>query len=291
MSARNEIWHRTEDGLRLHGWDEGPRNAPLELLCLHGLTRNVADFEPVRERFSGRYRVVAIEQRGRGRSDDDADPSRYEIAQYVRDTLEIMDAFGLQRPVLIGTSMGGIMTMTIAAQRPGRVRAAVLNDIGPAIEAEGLARIQAYVGAAEPVATWEAAAEQTRGSQGVAFPDYGHADWLAFARRLYRERDDGRLELAYDPNIAQPMHEARERVVPPDLWAVFDALLDIPAIVIRGELSDILSRATVEAMQRRKPDLASVEVPRVGHAPTLAEPEASAALEAFLGELEISGLQ
>jgi len=281
----SDLYHETDDGLRMHARDyAGPQGAAT-VVCLHGLTRNAADFETLCEHLRGRYRLLVIEQRGRGRSDRDADPSHYEVGRYVQDTLGLLDALAIDKPVLVGTSMGGLMSMLMLAAAPDRYRGAVLNDIGPVLEASGLARIAGYVGKGVPVATWEEAAAAVRASNGDAFPDYAQADWIAFARRLYRERDDGMLELDYDPAIAQPFNASQTNAVPPDLWGVFDAMGATPLLLLRGELSDILSAGTVAEMQRRRPDLQSVEVPHVGHAPMLDEPEALAGIKHFLAQV------
>lgn len=279
-------WYETDDGLSIHARDyPGPDVAAGTVVCLHGLTRNAADFEHLCESFQDRYRVLAIEQRGRGQSDRDPDPSHYQVGRYVQDTLGMLHALGIERPVLIGTSMGGLMSMLMLAAAPDAYLGAVLNDIGPVVEPSGLARIQGYVGQGQPVATWDEAAAVAKASNGDAFPDFTDDDWLAFARRLFRKREDGRLELDYDAAIAQPLKANAGTAVPPDLWAVFDAMGDTPLLVVRGALSDILSATTVAEMQRRRPDLEAVEVPRVGHAPMLDEPAALAAIETFLARV------
>lgn len=281
-------WHRTDEGLAIHARDySGPTADAITVVCLHGLTRNAADFEDLCEHFRDRYRLLAIEQRGRGQSDRDPDPSRYQVGRYVQDTLGMLAELGIERPVLIGTSMGGLMSMLMLAAVPDGYRGVVLNDIGPVVEASGLARIQGYVGQSESVAGWQEAAALTRASNGTAFPDFTDDDWLVFARRLFRERADGRLELDYDPAIAQPMNADTGTAVPPDLWSVFEAMGSAPFLVVRGALSDILSAETVAEMQRRRPDLEAVEVPRVGHAPMLDEPQALSAIEAFLQRVAV----
>lgn len=283
-------FHETDDGLRIHARDYAGPDGAATVVCLHGLTRNAADFHALCEHLRGRYRLLAIEQRGRGLSDHDADPSHYEVGRYVQDTLGLLDALEVEKPVLIGTSMGGLMSMLMLAAAPERYRGAVLNDIGPVVEASGLARIAGYVGKGVPRASWDEAAAAARASNGDAFPDYADADWIAFARRLYRERDDGMLVLDYDADIAQPFNAGQGNASPttavaPDLWSVFDAMGSTPLLLIRGALSDILSAATVAEMQRRRPDLESVEVPRVGHAPTLDEAEALRAIERFIARV------
>ncbi len=280
-----ERFHETDDGLYIHARDYAGPEGAATVVCLHGLTRNAADFELLCEHLGGRYRWLAIEQRGRGRSDRDPDPSHYEVGRYVQDTLGMLDALAIEKPVLIGTSMGGLMSMLMLAAAPDRYRGAVLNDIGPVVEARGLARIASYVGKGVPLANWDEAAATVRASNGDAFPDYADADWIAFARRLYRERDDGMLVLDYDPAISQPFNASQDNAAPLDLWSVFDAMGTTPLLVIRGALSDILSAETVAEMQRRRPDLQSAEVPRVGHAPMLDEPEALTAIECFMARV------
>jgi pimeloyl-ACP methyl ester carboxylesterase len=186
---------------------------------------------------------------------------------------------------LIGTSMGGLMAMIMAAMQPARVSAMVLNDIGPKIEPKGLARIQGYVGPADDAANWSEAAERCATINGSAFPDYRDADWHAFARRTCAEGPDGRIRFAYDPAIALSTAGDEPATVPPDLWPLWDALSAVPVLVVRGGASDLLSSATVMAMQQRHAGpFASVEVPGRGHAPMLDEPAALTAIDTFLQE-------
>lgn len=285
MAAYHDHWHTTADGLRLYVRDYRNDHAPFAVLCLHGLTRNSADFEELADVLAPDYRVLVMEQRGRGQSDYDANPDNYQLGTYVQDALGLLDSLGLDDVALIGTSMGGLMSMTMTAMSPQRFRGLVLNDIGPVVEAAGLARIQGYVGRGGPVTTWDDAVAAARANNEVAFPDFTDAEWLAFARRLFRKGEGGRPELAYDPAISQPMNRDTASAVPPDMWSLFDQITAKPMLVIRGELSDILSSATVAEMARRKPDLESVDVPRRGHAPLLSEPEAERAIVRFLRQL------
>ncbi len=284
MSGFDDLWYRSDDGLTLYARDyAGPDDEAPVALCMHGLTRNSADFAGLAPHLAQRYRVLVADQRGRGRSDYDPDPTRYQPLTYVQDMFRLLDSQAVQRAVLVGTSMGGLMAMMMAAMQPARVSAIVLNDIGPEVDPAGLARIKAYVGKAEPVADWAAAVAQTRAINGAAFPDFSPEDWLHFARGLYRPRTEGGgLELAYDPAISTPLAVADDNAVPPDLWPVFEALSALPVLVLRGEHSDILSAAGLAAMCARKPDLVVAEIAHRGHAPTLDEPDARAAIDAFL---------
>ena len=253
------------------------------LVLMHGLTRNSADFSSLADRLAGRFRLVVPDQRGRGRSDRDAEPANYALPVLCADTLGLIARLELDRPVLIGTSMGGLMAMGMAAANPAGFRGLVLNDVGPVVEAEGLARIAAYAGRAEAIASWDAAAAYARRINGEAFPHYDAAQWLAFARRTFREEAGG-LVLDYDPAIASA-GSGTPGAPPPDLWPIWDTLAPLPILAIRGATSDILGEQTLVAMGSRHPGLATCTVPGIGHAPMLDEPEAIAAIEAFLAAL------
>ena len=278
---------RTADGLSLHYRvyePAGPaRGAPV--LCLHGLTRNVRDFEELAPMIAGLgRRVIVASQRGRGRSDWDPAVERYAPGVYAADMLALLDDLEIPRAVFVGTSMGGLMTLVAAAMAPERLAGAVLNDVGPELNPVGLERIRGYVGAAGAFAAWREASDACRAVNGAAFPrETGAAFWLNFAHKLYREVEDGRIVLDYDPQIAASIAPPAEDAPAADLWPLFDALAAVPTLIIRGVLSDILMVSTVEEMRRRKPDLAVASVPDVGHAPFMTEPAAWEALSAFLG--------
>ncbi|MCJ2178193.1 alpha/beta fold hydrolase [Novosphingobium album (ex Hu et al. 2023)] len=252
------------------------------LLMMHGLTRNSADFEPLAAHLAGRYRLIVPDQRGRGLSEWAPDPAQYRPDVYSQDMLALLDGLGIERAGLIGTSMGGLMAMVMNALRPGLAQAVVFNDVGPELDPAGIARIQGYVGPAGAMANWIAAAARCRAINAQAFPDYGDAEWMAFARRTCRENADGTVSFAYDPAISDSIEGDQPQTVPPDLWPLWDLLDVMPVLVVRGGLSDLLSAATERAMaQRHSGPYASVEVPRVGHAPILDEPVALAAIKAF----------
>ena len=279
MADFREVRFAGADGrLSLFARDYGGGGTPLVLM--HGLTRNSADFEALSDRLQGRFRVVVPDQRGRGRSDRDENPANYALPMLCADTLGLIAQAGLERPVLVGTSMGGLMAMGMAAANPSAFRGLVLNDVGPQVEAEGLARIAGYAGKAEAIASWDEAAAYARRINETAFPHYTQAQWLAFARRTFREGADGSLVLDYDPAIAS----AGAGAPIPDLWPVWEALASLPILAIRGGTSDILSAATLERMAERHPRMTACTVPGVGHAPMLDEPEAIAAIEDFLAQ-------
>jgi pimeloyl-ACP methyl ester carboxylesterase len=285
MSDPREIQVTAFDGLKLFVRDWGPvesERAPV--VCLPGLTRNSLDIEDLARALSasGR-RVVCPDFRGRGRSAYDPNwQANYAAPTYARDVLDVMAALGVHRAAFVGTSLGGIVTMLIAAGRPTAVAAAVLNDIGPRIEPAGIARIAAYAGKQEEVADWNAAVAQLKAVNASALPGLDDDAWLRFARRQFVEAPGGRLRPNYDPHIGDAM---RAGGPPVDLKALFLALGDIPTLVVRGALSDILSEDGVSEMRAAKPDLVSVTVPGVGHAPLLDEPAAREAIEGFLARV------
>lgn len=262
---------------------DGPPRVPV--ICLHGLTRNSADFEEAAPYLAsmGR-RVLAPDVRGRGRSQWDPNPMGYHPGTYANDVLGLMDAAGVAQAVIVGTSMGGLIAMTMAALRPAAVAAVVLNDVGPRIAPQGLARIAGYTGLQTPAADWSAAAAYAKQINGAAFPDYGEEDWLRAARRLFEPAPGGGLRLAYDPDIYAPIRAAAG-MPPADLTSLFLGLVSgRPSLLIRGALSDLITAELAEDMRRLAPQMAYAEVARVGHAPMLDEPEAKAALKDFLAK-------
>ena len=286
----NRRW-TSSDGLDLHLRDYAPPpsadRARLPLVCLHGLTRNARDFEEVAPALAatGR-RVIVPDVRGRGASAWDPHPMNYAPPVYARDVVEMCAALGVERASFVGTSMGGLITLVLAAAAPALVADAALNDIGPVLDSAGLQRIGAYTGAGTDAADWSGAADYVRTANAGAFPHHGPADWDRFARRVFREDGTGRPVLDYDPAIATPMRAAAAAgAPPPDLWSLFDALAQgRRLLLVRGALSDLLSRGTADAMAARAPSLMVAEVPDVGHAPALTEPAAHAALMRWLAE-------
>ncbi|MFA5495540.1 MAG: alpha/beta hydrolase [Porticoccaceae bacterium] len=283
MTRYQPLWYQSADDLRLFARYYPAPNRDFTLLCMHGLTRNAADFEGLIDHLAGNQAILAVDQRGRGNSDHDPDPSRYQIAVYAEDMFTLLEHQGITDTVLLGTSMGGLIAMQMLAMRPDLIRGVVLNDIGAVIEGAGLTRIQNYAGrSARPLATWQQAAEQARRVNGGAFPDYTDADWLRFARRQYRENSEGELVLAYDPAIATASPAGTGEIASVDMWSFYDSLPDIPLLIIRGALSDVLSRECLEEMVRRKTRARGVEIANRGHAPALDEREALDAIETFL---------
>jgi pimeloyl-ACP methyl ester carboxylesterase len=277
------IFFTSKDGLRLHARCYGARaNTATPVVCLPGLTRTAADFEVLAERLSaaGR-RAVALDYRGRGLSAYDPNPANYTVQVELGDVFTVLDALDVRSAIFIGTSRGGILAMMLATVRPQAVAAAILNDIGPVIELSGLLRIQSYVGRLPAPENYADAARILRGLFAAQFPNLSDEDWLGSARRVFKQ-EGGRLAPTYDARIAETLREISRETVVPDLWPQFDALAQVPVMVIRGVLSDLLSPQTVQAMSARHPDMRVVEVAGQGHAPMLQDEPTLAAIERFV---------
>lgn len=289
MAGYSDGYWWSNDGLRLHYRDyAGPDDRP-PLLCLHGLTRNARDFEPLADRLAGQWRIICPEMRGRAESAYAKDPMSYVPLTYAQDLERLFADLALTRFVAVGTSLGGIITMLLAATRPDRLAGAVLNDIGPQIEEAGLARIKSYVGTGAGQPSWLHAARAVEENNKAAFPDYDLEQWLAMAKRLYRLTSGGRIVLDYDARIAEPFRvPGGEAGV--DLWPVMAGFRNAPTLLLRGELSDIISEATAIRMEQEIGAMAErVTVSRVGHAPLLDEPAAAGGIDRLLARVLAGG--
>lgn len=275
----------SNDGIRLHYRDyRGGADGRPPILCLPGLTRNARDFEALAERLAPQWRVIAVEFRGRGESGFAKDPMTYVPLTYVQDIEALIRELRLTAFVSIGTSLGGLVTLLMAGAERGRLRGAVLNDVGPALEPEGLERIRAYVGRGGSWPTWLHAARSLAELNGHVYPGFGIEDWLAMAKRLYRLAPSGRITIDYDSRIAEPMRlPGGEAGI--DLWPALEPLRDVPVLILRGARSDVLAPATVERMLTALPMAEAVTVPDVGHAPLLVEAEAVAAIDRLLARV------
>ena len=280
-----EHHYQSDDGLSLYYRSYG--SAKDVVVCLPGLTRNSKDFHEIATHLAPAYRVLCPDLRGRGQSDRDGNWSNYIPATYLGDTWRLIDQLGIVNFIIIGTSLGGLLAMIMASQDPQRVKAIVLNDVGPEVDPVGYARILATAGQQIEVKNWQQAAQLCRQVYEPILTDMSPAFWDDFARKSYRETADGRPELDMDPNIGQAIRKGdldRVAGVPVDPWDAFRAV-SMPCLVLRGELSDILSKEIVERMLIVKPDLEQATIPKRGHAPLLNEPASLDAIDSFLKRL------
>ncbi|MDF0603134.1 alpha/beta hydrolase [Psychromarinibacter sp. C21-152] len=270
----------THDRLSLAYSDEG-RGLPV--LCLAGLTRTMRDFDYVAPHL-GEVRLIRMDYRGRGGSDW-ADPATYTVPVEAQDALALLDHLGLETAAVLGTSRGGLIAMTLAATAKARLIGVCLNDIGPYVDPAGLELIRGYVGKTPVVKTLEEAAAMRGRFLEAAFQGVPHSRWREEVERFYVETPEG-LKLNYDPDLARIFDAAEPEAnpAPADFWPVFDCLAGLPLAAIRGANSDLLSPETFAEMQRRRPDMIAAEVPGRGHVPFLDEPEAVAAIRAWIDQ-------
>ena len=284
MADWSDGYWTSSDGLRLHYRDYAGSAARPPILCIAGLTRNARDFEGVAERLKGEWRLICVELRGRGQSDYAKDPMTYAPPTYWQDVEALIAELGLERFVPFGTSLGGLITMLLALADSKRIAGALLNDIGPVLEMQGLEHIRSYVGRSHSWPTWLHAARFLCDAQRDRYPGWDMDRWLVYAKRLCRLTAEGRIVFDYDMRIAEPFRQPGGDTGF-DLWTAFAALKDIPSLVVRGGISDLLSGETVERMVAENPAMEAATVPNVGHAPTLEEPEAVAAIDRLLARI------
>ncbi|WBO22060.1 alpha/beta fold hydrolase [Sphingomonas abietis] len=280
-------WWQSTDGLKLHyrdypGGADAKADGRPPILCIPGLTRNARDFEALAERLSPEWRVICVDLRGRGESPQSPDSASYTPPTYVLDIGALYVALGIDKAVLLGTSLGGLIAMLMALTTPERLAGVLLNDIGPVIDPAGISRIRSYVGKSASWPTWLHAARALAETERDVFPRYMLEDWLLLAKRRCRLTSAGRIVFDYDMRIAEPIRQVTEDAPAPDLWPAFSALRGRPLALVRGGRSDLLSAKLADEMVSRLPGLDLTTVPDVGHAPTLDEPEAVAAIDRLL---------
>ncbi len=271
--------YTSSDGLKLYYSDDGDG---LPVLCLSGLTRTTRDFDYVTPHLSD-CRLIKTDYRGRGQSDWAKDHTTYKIPVEVGDILTLMDHLQLERAAILGTSRGGLVAMGLGLAARDRIRGVAFNDIGPVIDTPGLDFIKGYIGRNPTWKTHEEAAEQLP-QVLKGFPGVPASRWMEEVRKHYTQTDDG-LSITYDPRLRDAVLEDQD-LNPPNLWPLFEGLIGLPMAVIRGANSDLLSAETVSEMARRDPDLIVAEVPDRAHIPYLDEPEAVAALRAWLEKMQ-----
>lgn len=286
-SSFRDVFCQSSDGLKLHAREYAPAGAAadaLPVLCLPGLTRTTEDFDVIATALAhdakAPRRVVAIDYRGRGLSDHDADPSKYAVPVEAGDVQAIAAELGISKAIMIGTSRGGMIAMVLSATQSAMVAGVVLNDVGPALEMTGLVRIKEYIAKDTLPTSWDEAAAGIKALFGRDFPNLSDDDWMAWAKRGFTERD-GKLIKTHDPALSAAFAGIDPANPPPPAWKLFDKMAEKPLMLIHGGRSDLLSAQGVKDMVARRPDLDLVEVPDEGHAPLLADAPTISRIIAF----------
>jgi pimeloyl-ACP methyl ester carboxylesterase len=287
-----DFFYPSKDGLKLHArlYGDGD-HAGTPVVCLPGLTRNVRDFHELALFLSTHpetpRKVVAFDYRGRGASAYDPNWKNYNIVAEADDILTGVDTLGISEAAFIGTSRGGLIIHILAATRPSVLKAAVFNDIGPVIEAAGLAHIRSYLENASPAATFAQAEQAQRAIHGTDFPALSDQDWTRMVKAIYRD-ENGRPVADYDPALVNTVVALDLRQSLPALWDQFEVLQAIPVMVIRGENTRLLSTGTVAEMERRHPGMEVIRVARQGHPPMLETGDLPERIAHFLAQLDKS---
>lgn len=281
----NGFHYSSRDGLCLHARIYGEGGNALPAICLPGLTRNARDFHDLAVHLSRnartRRRVVAFDYRGRGRSQYDPNWRNYDVAVESGDIIDGLVALDIPRGAFIGTSRGGLIAMALAALRPSLLGAVILNDVGPVIEGEGLARIRTNVARAPQPTTMEDAILLARATHGAAFPALTDADWARMTASLYRQ-EAGKIFADHDPALGRSLADLDLNVPLPVLWPQFLGLSHIPLLAIRGQNSTLLSANTLVQMQECHPNCETIVVEGQGHPPLLETAGLPQRIEAFL---------
>src|SRR5215212_1304674 len=283
-----DLFVSASDGLRLYARDYAAHALRRRsVVCLPRLARTSQDFHELARALSTGprpRRVLALDYRGRGRSEWDRDWRKYDVRVELDDTLQVLSAAGVEEAIVVGTSRGGLIAMGLSAVRPALLRGVVLNDVGPVIESRGLVRIRGYVGKLPNPKTYEEAADVIETVMGSQFPAFARAQWLTMARGTW-SGPDGQLAPVYDPDLMRTLDAVDIEKPLPVLWPLFAGLRTVPVLALRGERSDLFSAETLEAMRRAHPRLEAITVPGQGHAPVL-EGALVEAIERFIDAVD-----
>jgi pimeloyl-ACP methyl ester carboxylesterase len=277
---------RVNDGIGIFARDFAANVGGIPVVCLPGLTRNHRDFTQLAELLTQGdtpRRVICIDLRGRGGSDRDPDPSHYNLMTEMEDVVTVLDALGVTQADFIGTSRGGLLMHFLAALHPDRIRRVVLNDIGPVIEKQGLIRIRDYLSQNATPQSWDDIPAHLKAVHGSSFPNLPACEWEAMAVALYRD-DNGKPIADFDPAIAAQISNTDFDKPIPDLWAQYEALCQFPLLIVRGELSELLSQQSCDMMIAKNPLATQITAPQQGHAPLLHIAPIAQAIAAFLNK-------
>lgn len=290
IETRTDFTWQSPDGLTLAGkeWPapEDSDASRLPVLCLPGLSRNTRDFEDIARYLQSRgHRVIALDYRGRGGSDWDEDWRNYALPVEEKDIDAAIEMLGLERFALLGTSRGGLHALVMGARYPAsRMAAVIFNDVGPHIEMRAIHRIAATLGHHMETRSLQDVADNLHHTLGRQFPAFDTADWLKLAGQLASERENG-FGMDYDPALAHQLASLDDAAPAPDLWPLYENLLDRPVLILHGEHSDLLSKETCQRMTDLHPDASVRTIPGQGHAPVLWDEATHQTIARFLDDV------
>ena len=273
-------YYTSDDGLKLHYRDIGDDNGKFVIVCIPGLTRNSRDFDEFATRFAHNNRVICVDLRGRALSDYDKNWKNYHPTTYAKDVWTLLDKLSIEKVVIMGTSLGGLIAMLMSSQNNNRIAGVIINDIGPDINPKGLERIKKYAGLLPPVKSWQEAADQTKEVYGPWLKGIDDSQWIKLAKRAYKENNNKNPVLDMDVNISTAIKQVGPQKGDP--WQLFDSLKNTETLVLRGELSDILTENILTKMHNKNPNLISTIIPDRGHVPLLNEKISLSAIDEFL---------
>jgi len=281
LAAAHIQTYTSDDGLALN-FTKYDGAAGVPVLCLHGLSRNSRDFRDLSPHLATSRQVICPDFRGRGLSQWDSNTANYQPQIYVQDIVSLLRHTNTRRVIVVGTSLGGIVAAGLFQKSPEIIAGIVLNDIGPVIDPKGLERITSSIGRDPHWADWNAAAAALKAKDAVVYPDFTDDQWLDYAEKTCRINDQGVVVKDYDPAIAKAFEGS---VTDLDLWPLFQCLEPLPLLLLRGELSDLLSAETANTMAAKLPNLELITIAGCGHVPTLSEPEALYAIDRFIAAI------
>lgn len=281
MMRERSVLCSSPAGLHRMAYTEwGDAKNPRVLVCVHGLTRCSRDFDFLAQALENDYRVICPDVAGRGLSDWLADKSLYGIPQYVADMVTLIARLDVERVDWLGTSMGGLIGMVLAAQQQTPIHRLILNDVGPVVTAVSLKRIGEYVGRDPRFDTMEQAEQFVR-AVSATFGEHDDAQWRHLTEHVVRRAEDGKIEFRYDPGIADAYRQISGSGQDIELWPIYEQIR-CPTLVLRGAESDLLRRETAVEMTQRGPKATVIEIPGVGHAPMFMQREQVIIVQKYL---------
>ncbi len=283
--AYQDVYYQSNDNLTLYTRDYANEHAEKTIICMHGFTRNSADFEPLARCLHKKYRVIVPDQRGRGLSEYDTNTANYNPVKYIEDMFKLIQVLALDEVHLVGTSMGGVIGLSMAAMKPKIVKSVVLNDLGPKADGVGLKRILESMGVQPTINSWDDVVAHLKKINGLVYPNFTEEQWLGYAAGAFKENDNGVPVSTFDPGVSE-LHKGFDvESSPVDMWPVFHSASASSFLVIRGEISDVFTQSCFEELQKFDNVLNTYEVPGVGHAPMLDDEATIAVITEFFNNV------